>query len=108
MHRCDLGSVCGIPLGFSDATALDDGSILFAAIAEDTDDAYADGPCAGAAIGLIDRQGELLWITHVAGGAKIEGIHAETRGTAAELLLVTDADNPEIAAILYSARLRLR
>jgi len=59
VHAFDLGSVDGIPLCFTDGAALPDGDIVFAAVAEDTPDAYQDGPCAGAAIGVADRDGNL-------------------------------------------------
>src|SRR5215207_999824 len=50
--RFDLGQVDGIPFGFTDAAALPDGAMVFTAFAEDTDDPYDDGRCAGAAIGI--------------------------------------------------------
>jgi hypothetical protein len=106
VQRYDLGKIRGIPFGFSDASALPDGSIIFAAIAEDTMDSYADGRCAGAAIGSIDRAGRLEKITPLAGSAKVEGIHAEHHGDTVELLLVTDADDANVPAALYSATLR--
>jgi hypothetical protein len=107
VRRYELGSIRGIPFGFSDAAALSDGSLVYSAIAEDTDNAYADGPCAGAALGIIDRSGALQRTVNVQGGAKIEGVHAEKHGAHADLLLVTDADDPNIAATLYAARLPL-
>jgi hypothetical protein len=103
VQRYDLGNIDGIPLGFSDATALNDGTLIFAAIAEDTADAYADGRCAGAAIGRIDASGRLEQITRLAHPAKIEGIHAEERDGRVELLLVTDADDASVPAALYAA-----
>jgi hypothetical protein len=106
VSRYDLGSVRGVPFGFSDATALSDGTVIFAAIAEDTMDSYADGRCAGAAIGSIDPSGHLTKFTPVAGPAKVEGIHAEECGDTVELLLVTDADDANIPATLYAATLR--
>ena len=50
----DLGDVDGVPLCFSDVAALPGVGLVFAAIAEDTDDNYLDGPCVGAAVGIID------------------------------------------------------
>jgi hypothetical protein len=107
VRRYDLGAISGVPLGFSDCAALVDGSIVFAAIAEDTKDSYADGPCAGAAIGVIDAQGELRNVACVAERAKVEGIFATVHESTAHLLLVTDADDPSIPAALYSATLPL-
>lgn len=107
----DLGDVDGIPLSFSDATALPDGCLLFTAIAEDTRDNYADGRCAGAAIGIIDLNHELVTLQNLSTPLKIEGVEsvppvAMSSVDAIDLLLVTDADDPHIAASLYGARLR--
>jgi hypothetical protein len=107
VHRCDLGAIRDVPLGFSDGAALSDGSIVFSAIAEDTNDAYADGPFAGAAIGIIDSHGSLLRITHVHERAKIEGVFAHADRSSVHLLLVTDADDADVPSVLYSAKLQL-
>jgi hypothetical protein len=107
VHRCELGAIRDVPLGFSDGAALSDGSIIFSAIAEDTSDAYADGPFAGAAIGIIDSHGGLLRITHVREPAKIEGVFAaHADRSSVELLLVTDADDANVPSVLYSAKLQ--
>ena len=103
----ELGSIGDVPLCFSDAAALADGTVVFTAIAEDTSDAYADGPSAGAAIGIIDADRKLRRLSLVEPAAKIEGIHAELRGSALELLLATDADDADVPAVLYSARIDL-
>jgi hypothetical protein len=107
VHRCNLGAIRDIPLGFSDGAMLTERSIVFAAIAEDTNDSYADGPCAGAAIGIIDEQGSVVRIACVHETAKIEGVSAETRGSTAQLLLVSDADDPNVPSTLHSAELDL-
>jgi hypothetical protein len=106
VQRYDLGKIRSIPFGFSDATALNDGTVIFAAIAEDTENSYQDGPCAGAAIGRIDPSGRLDTITPLAAPAKIEGIHAQERGDTVDLLLVTDADDANVPAVLYAAALQ--
>ena len=103
VKRYDLGSIDGVPMGFSDATTLVDGSIVFATVAEDTTDSYNDGPSHGSAIGLIDPAGELRSMRRVRERFKIEGIHAEERDGAIHLLAVTDADDPEQPAVLLSA-----
>jgi hypothetical protein len=107
LHRYDLGGIGDVPFSFSDAAALPNGSIIFAAIAENTKDAYADGPCAGAALGIVDPSGELRTLTRIETYAKVEGIHAESDGDVAQLWLVTDADNAQIPATLYRAELPL-
>jgi hypothetical protein len=103
----DLGDIDGVALSFSDAVLLADGSLLFAAIAEDTKDNYADGRCVGAAVGVIDPHDVLTKLQMLSLPLKIEGVElaAPQSGSIIELLLVTDADDPEVPATLYSARL---
>ena len=99
----DLGQCHGIPLSFTDAAVLPDGDMVFTAVAEDTDDTYNDGPCAGAAIGIADREGHLRRLLRLDAPLKIEGVEARRDGHAIRLLLVTDADDPGIPAALFSA-----
>ena len=101
----ELGAIANVPLCFTDATALPNGSILFTATAENTDDAYLDGKCMGSSIGIIDQQGTLQEIIPVNETVKIEGITATLNSDKVELLLVTDADDATLAAHLYSAEL---
>jgi len=101
----DLGTIDGVPLCFSDGAALPDGSMIFTAIAESTDDAYSDGPCVGAAIGIISDEGRLCFLERVENGHKIEGIEARVEGALIKLLLVTDADDEEIPARLLAAEI---
>lgn len=101
----ELGAIANIPLCFTDATSLPDGSILFTATAENTDDAYLDGTCLGSSIGIIDSQGVLAEIIPVNKTVKIEGIEANVNAGKVELLLVTDADDAAVPAHLYSAEL---
>jgi len=101
----ELGDVDGVPLGFTDAAALPDGSIVFSSIAENTTDAYRDGPCRGAAVGVIGGDGELRSVHRLDAPYKIEGLHAEAEGGTVRLLLVTDADDPDVPAVLFGADL---
>ncbi|RVP11825.1 hypothetical protein CN085_24075 [Sinorhizobium meliloti] len=101
--RLDLGSIQGVPYCFTDATALPNGDMIFSAVAEDTEDAYRDGACLGAAIGIIDDSGRLLSVDQLERPYKVEGIHARLVGDRVDLLLVTDADNPDIPSTLFSA-----
>ena len=103
IHPFDLGRIDGIPLCFTDAAALPDGALVFTAVAENTGDAYHDGPCVGAAIGMADRNGRLLCIHRLDRPHKIEGVDARVDGDVIRLLLVTDADDAAIAAGLFSA-----
>lgn len=102
IHAMQLGDSSGVPLCFSDASVLPDGRWVFSAIAEDTENSYADGPCVGAAIGMADMNQRVIWLRHIDPVYKIEGIAARQQQHALELLLVTDADDPEIAASLLS------
>jgi hypothetical protein len=100
-----LGEIDGIPLCFTDATPLPDGSIVFTAVAEDTEDSYYDGPCAGAAVGILDKNGSPT-VHRLDHPHKIEGVHAAVDGDLIRLLLVTDPDNADIPSELFSASLR--
>src|SRR5262249_20065217 len=89
----ELGDLDDVPLGFTDATLLSDGEFLFTAAAEDTDNAYDDGPCAGAVVGLVGLDGKVRLTRRLAGDCKVEGVHARRNGNAIDLLFVTDADD---------------
>jgi hypothetical protein len=101
--RLDLGRIDGIALGFTDAATLPGGDMIFTAVAEDTDNAYADGCCVGAAVGLADKHGRLRWLRKLDRKAKVEGIAARVDGDVIRLLLVTDADDAAVPAQLFSA-----
>lgn len=98
----DLGSIDGVPLCFTDASVLPSGDMAFCAVAEDTEDAYRDGPCIGAGIGILDSAGELLRLERLERPYKVEGISARPAGDRLDLLLVTDADDPAIPAMLLA------
>lgn len=100
-----LGEVQGIPLGFTDAVALPEGSWLFSAAAEATDHSYTDGELVAAALGVINAQDELVYLTQLDNRYKIEGISAQVEGNSLHLLLVTDADDPSQAAVLLQTQL---
>ena len=99
----DLGQIDGFPLCFTDAAALPDGTRVFTAVAERTDDNYNDGACAGAAVGIVGHDLQCLYRLDCA--HKVEGVDAHVEGNAIRLLLVTDADDFQIPAALYSATL---
>lgn len=106
VDRFDLGQIDGIPFGFTDAAALPNGDMVFTAVAEDTDDAYDDGPCVGAAIGIADNSGRLRWLRPLDRPHKVEGVDARMDGDVIRLLLVTDADDADIPAGLFSATIK--
>ncbi len=103
INTLDLGQIDGIPYCFTDAAALPNGDMVFTAIAENTDDAYNDGPCMGAAIGIAGNDGRLRWLRGLDRPYKVEGIDARADGGVIRLLLVTDADDAHIPAGLFSA-----
>ncbi len=102
-----LGDVGGVPLGFTDGAALDDGSWAFSAVAENTADAYLDGACAGSVVGVVAADGSLRAITTLEGEWKVEGLAAQLDGDRVRLQMVTDADDPKVASQLVSALLPL-
>lgn len=101
----DLGVIDGVPLCFTDGAALQGGGWVFCAAAEDTSDSYADGRCAGSAVGIVDAGGQLVRLEQLAGVFKAEGIVVAGDGEPLELLLVTDADDRGAAAQLLSVSL---
>jgi len=103
--RFELGAVDGVPLCFTDGAALPGGGWIFSAAAEDTADSYADGRCAGSAIGLVDATGALQRLEPLSLCCKVEGVAVASVGDAIELLLVTDADDRQRPGLLMSATL---
>ena len=101
----DLGDIDGVPLSFTDGAGLPDGSIVFTAVAEDTEDTYNDGACLGAAIGVAARDGTVRFFERLDECHKVEGVAARVDNNVIRLLLVTDADDPAIPASLFSAAL---
>lgn len=99
----DLGDIGGVALSLTDAAALPNGDMVFTAIAEDSDNAYDDGACIGAAIGILGDDGTVRMLHHLDQPHKIEGVAARMEGDTLHLLLVTDADDADIPATLYSA-----
>ena len=91
VRRYDLGLIEGIALGFTDAAALPGGGWLFTAVAEDTDDSVADGPCKGSAVGLVNRRGDLVSMHRLQPKMKVEGIDLQVTPQGLVLCLVTDA-----------------
>ena len=100
LHRIaqyDLGTLGGVRLTFTDATATEKG-MLYAASAENSPDAITDGSVTGSVIGVLDESSGCRWIElRDADGrpfcAKIEGICAD-RNLDGLVYAVTDADDP--------------
>ena len=105
VDHVDLGELEGVKLCFSDASALADGRIVFAASAEDTDAATSDGANAGSALGIIEQDGSIGPIDRLDQTVKVEGIDARVVGAEIEVLMVTDADDPDTPSPLLLAKL---
>jgi hypothetical protein len=105
VRRVDLGMIDGTPLGFTDGAALPDGRIVFSAVAEHTEDTYLDGPCVGAAIGIIGTDGQVETLHRLEPTKKVEGVHATIQGDLIRLLMVTDADDADVPGELLSAEM---
>ena len=103
LRPCELGAIDGVSLAFTDGAALPGGGWVFTAVAEDSDNSYADGACRGSAVGVVGADGRLLSMRRLIGGDKVEGlaVREDRRGTA--LFMVTDADDPAQASCLLSA-----
>jgi hypothetical protein len=102
-----LPRIEGVPLTVTDACSLDDGHVLLSAVAEVTDDSYADGAILGAAIVVLDGSLDVVMIEPLEPICKIEGISARRTETGVELLCVSDADDPDMPSSLYSGTLRV-
>lgn len=101
----DLGEIAGVPLCFTDATTLADGTIIFTAAAENTSDAYLDGQCMGSIIGVINSRSDLHSTIAIDKIIKAEGVEAQLVNNKIHLLLVTDADDETAPAQVYAAEL---
>ena len=105
MREYDLGRVDGVAFGFTDGALLPDGGWLFSAVAEDTDNAFDDGACSGAAIGIVGADGELRTMENLSPRRKIEGIEARVIQGKVVIGMVTDADDPDEPAEYGTATL---
>lgn len=103
VKRWELGRAGTVRLSFTDASPLPDGRMVFTAAAEDTRDAYADGPVAGSAVGVLAPDGTPLFLDGVDAKVKLEGVSAWVEGGRVRVLLVADADDPAVPAPLLEA-----
>ena len=109
-----LGSVDGVPLSFTDGAALPNnqpgnhsGAWVFSAVAEATNDSVQDGACVASAVGIISQEGKVLSIALLHNAPKIEGIAVKAAGKDWLLTMVTDPDNPELAAQVLQVLLKV-
>jgi hypothetical protein len=101
LAKLQLPSVSGIPLTVTDACPLANGHILLSAVAEATDNSYADGALLGAAIVELSADLQVLTIGPLDPILKVEGLSVQTRADGVHLLCVTDADDPDQASGLF-------
>jgi hypothetical protein len=99
--RLTLPTVSGVPLTVTDACQLESGHILLSAVAEATDNSYADGALVGAAIVELDADLNVRAIEPLDPTLKVEGLSAQIMADGVHLLCVTDADDPDQASGLY-------
>jgi hypothetical protein len=103
-----LGTLDGVPLGFTDASPLPDGRLLFAAAAEAGGSTYEDGAATGSVLGVLDCDSARVQAQRrLATTDKIEGLHASVAGDRLRLYLVADGDDRTLRAPLYGATLPL-
>ncbi len=103
-----LPTVSGVPLTVTDACLLERGHILLSAVAEATDNSYADGALVGAAIVELDADLNVRVIEPLDPILKVEGLSAQIMADGVHLLCVTDADDPDAASSLYRGVLGAR
>ncbi len=100
-----LGDIDGLGLSLTDGAALEDGAWVFCAVAENTADSFQDGDCVGSAVGVVASDGQVTQLQRLLGAPKVEGVAVQVLGCELVLTLVTDADDPDIAAQLLRVRM---
>jgi hypothetical protein len=99
----DLGELDGVPLCFSDASALSDDLVCFTASAEGDE----DGDVRGSVVGTIAADGTVRRLRTIDQRWKVEGVHATLDTGVIDLLFVCDQDDPDVASPLLSATMPL-
>lgn len=104
-RQLHFGQLDGVPLHITDAALRADGTTIFLAAAEQTDNAIADGPVAGSVIGLLPEEAHATprWTRLIdpdgyPSRRKTEGLALDADGRAAWLL--TDPDSTTLPAEL--------
>ena len=108
MVHYELGTLDGVPLGFTDA-AVWRGVTLYSAAAEESPDVVRDGRVTGSVIGVIDRSGRTRWAPIIEPSGRLFHGKAEgvlpSRDARDQLFVVVDADDPDAASTLCTVRL---
>jgi hypothetical protein len=103
----DLGSIEGVPFGFTDAAVTEGGRIAFVACAEESVDVRSDGPILGCRFGWLDDTGaQVADVIEPDGRAtllKLEGIEPRP-GSSTVFDVVADMDRPDQPAWLAELR----
>jgi hypothetical protein len=100
----DLGSIDGVPFGFTDAAVAVDGRIAFIACAEESVNVRGDGPVLGCRFGwLDDMEAQFTDVIEKSDGRatplKLEGIEPRP-GSTRVFDVVADMDRPDHPASL--------
>jgi hypothetical protein len=100
----NLGHTEGVPFTPTDGCVLPNGNWLLSAAAENTADSYLDGPCTGSALAVVSPAGMLQQLHPLQGAPKVEGICvlAQTNAKQVTVLMVTDADHPDVPSQLLT------
>lgn len=99
----ELGTLAGVPLGFTDLALHPRRGLHYLAVAERTDDAYADGEVVGTVFGRLDAGFRPTTLGRLRPDHKCEGLAWWKADHAADHWLgVTDADDPVQPARLLS------
>ncbi|MCE3266545.1 MAG: hypothetical protein K0S15_1254 [Solirubrobacterales bacterium] len=98
MHAYQLGEVDGVPLCFSDATALTEDLVCFSASAESD-----DGEIHGSVVGTIRTDGSVRRLRTIDPRWKVEGVHATIDSGVIDFVFVCDQDDSETPSPLLSA-----
>ena len=99
----DLGTIDGVPFGFTDAAVAVDGRIAFVACAEQSVNVRGDGPVLGCRFGWLDDTGAHITDVIESDGRatqlKLEGIEPRAESTSV-FDVVADMDRPDHPALL--------
>lgn len=103
LRRYELGEMDGVPLCFSDATALSDELVCFTASAEGGE----DGDIRGSVVGTISTSGEVHRLRTIDRKWKVEGVHAAVDTGVIDFVFVCDQDDEDVASPLLTASMPL-
>ncbi len=103
LREYDLGEMDGVPLCFSDATALHDDLVCFTASAEGGE----DGDIHGSVVGTISGSGEVRRLRTIDRKWKVEGVHASVDTGVIDFVFVCDQDDETVASPLLTATMPL-